>query len=81
MNEPIVLEGEQIIAFVLLQIYHKLKLEVEHPNGPKWRDSPMKEAKTIMERAGHPTTSRTKRKVLEEYSKFLTEIDILREER
>jgi hypothetical protein len=67
---------DQIQAFVLLQIFHKLKLEVEHPNGPTWRDSPMKQAQQVLDAAGRPFPGRTKKKVLSAYEAYLTEAGI-----
>jgi hypothetical protein len=78
-DKTVVLDtSEQMAAYVMLQVYYKLKLEAENPDGPRWREAPMKQAKIIMERAGHPTTSRTKKKVLAEYEALLIEARILK---
>ena len=76
-DETIVLDTpDRIRAFGLLQIYHKLKMEVAHPGGPKWRVSPMKQAKAVLEAAGRPSASR-KAKVLEQYKELLEELGVL----
>jgi len=67
---------EQIQAFGLLQIYHKLKLEVKHPGGPKWRVSPMKQAKIVLKQAGRPSGAR-KAQVLKQYEALLKEFGVL----
>jgi hypothetical protein len=63
-----------IEIFVLLQIKYKLKLEVEHPNGPKWRVSPAKQARTLMERDGWPCPHRAKARVFECYLLYLKDM-------
>lgn len=70
---------EGVTDFFLLQVYHKLKLEVDHPNGPKWRFSPMKQAKQIMEMNNQPCAFRTKAKVLEVYTNFLKEKGVIKD--
>lgn len=68
---------EQITAFAYLQVYHKLQLEVNHPNGPKWRFSPMNQAKNILEQNGKPTTKRTKKAVLAELETLLKDLKVI----
>jgi hypothetical protein len=63
-----------IEAWIMLSWYHKLKMEVSHPNGPKWRVSPMKACKSIMEQNGYPCPHRTKAKVLDCYIIFLKDV-------
>lgn len=68
---------DQIVMFAWLQIYHKLKLEVDRPGGPKWRDSPMLQAKAIMLRNGQRCNAARKAKVLAAYETFLKERGVL----
>lgn len=68
----------QIHAFALLQVYFKLKLEVGHPNGPKWKNSPRMQAIAILEHAGITFIGRkTKRQVLAVYKEYLEAIGVL----
>lgn len=67
---------EAIRAFALLQIKHKLRMEVEHPQGPKWRVSPAMQAREILQKNGRPDPGRSKKKVLAAYEAYLTEIGI-----
>lgn len=69
---------QQIEAFALLQVYYKLKLEAEHPGGPRFGYSPMKQAIAILERSGRPTPHRRKKTVLADYEAALIEAGILR---
>jgi len=75
---PVIIDKpDGIRAFAWLQVYYKLKLEVEHPEGPHWRDSPMKQAKAIMAGAGIEVASQRKKFVLEQYEIFLERLGIL----
>ena len=48
-DETIILEKpEHIQAFAFLQLYYKLKLVYEKPNGPRWRVSPLPIAHRIL---------------------------------
>jgi hypothetical protein len=49
---------QQIRAFALIQVYMKLKMEVERPDGPTWRISPAKQARQILFAAGRPDGGR-----------------------
>ena len=75
-----VLTGDGIKAFALLQVKHKLKMEVENPNGPKWRDSPAKQARELLLHAGEPDPGPRKAKVLEAYNAWLTKLGIEKEQ-
>jgi len=76
-DEILVLDKpEQMQAMALLQIYHKLKLEVKHPGGPKWRVSPMKQARMVLKEAGRPAGNR-KNRVLQQYEALLREFGII----
>lgn len=68
-----------IRAFALLQVYHKLKMEVDHPNGPTWRFSPRKQALSIMAANGLPSKLQNvgKKKTLQMYEAFLIEIGVI----
>jgi len=68
----------QIHSFQLLQLYYKLKLEVENPNGPKWRVSPMKQVMAILKMEGIGCVYR-KKQALETYREYLIAIDVLKE--
>ena len=70
---------DQIQAYVLLQVYFKLKMEAEHPGGPTWRGSAMNEAKSILNTNGVECKKRTKKGVLVIYKKFLVDNSILSE--
>lgn len=61
----------QIQTFVLLQVYHKLKMEVSHPGGPKWRVSPAQQARSILVSNDQPDPGRTKKTVLKAYEAWL----------
>lgn len=80
-NEGFILDTPgDIAAFALLQVYFKLKMEVEHPGGPTWRFSPRQQALTILDRAGiEPLDKRTKAGVLAAYKAHLEGIGVLRE--
>jgi hypothetical protein len=65
-----------IQAFFWLQVYHKLKMEVAMPSGPKWRVPPMKQAQMILQNAGIKPAGR-KAKVLEQFGEYLTSVGIL----
>lgn len=67
----------QIQAFGYLQVWHKLKMEVERPNGPKWRVSPAQQARQLLVAAGRPDPGRTKKKIFAAYTAFLSEEGIL----
>jgi len=69
---------DQIAAFGMLQVYYKLKLEVEHPNGPKWRESPLRQAIQILMRANIPVDKRTRKWVFPTYRAYLVSIGVLR---
>jgi len=68
---------EQIRAFALLQIYYKLKMEVEHPDGPKWKDSPLKQACQILMQANYAIDRRTRKHVFPIYEEYLKKIGVL----
>ena len=77
-SEAIMLsKPHQIEAFVLLQVYYKLKLEVSLPNGPKWRVSPMNQARSILLSNDQPNPGRTKKRVLAAYRAWLIENNVL----
>lgn len=69
-------QPHQIQAFALLQIWHKLKLEVEHPNGPTWHVSPAHQARNLLVSNGLPDPGRTKKKVFAAYTDWLIELGI-----
>jgi len=75
-DKIIILEGKAIQAFALIQVKHKLGLEVKHPNGPKWRDSPAQQARAILIKAGRPDPGRIKKKVLAAYEAYLSELGL-----
>lgn len=70
-------QPDQIRAFALLQVYFKLKLEVENPAGPKWRMSPMKMATEILAKNDIVPAKRTKKCVFDAYHKYLRNLGIL----
>lgn len=75
-NKTVVLDTPEGVAmFMLLALYHKLKLEVDHPNGPKWRMPPAAQARQAMGLAGWPCPSTRKAKVLEAYQAYLISLD------
>jgi hypothetical protein len=77
-DEPIILDKpDQIRAFALLQIYFKLKLEVEHPKGPRWRHSPLQQAILVLENANIKVERRTRKWVFPIYKAYLLSIDVL----
>ena len=77
-EQPIILDNPSAIgAFALLQIYYRLKLEVNNPNGPTWRFSPAKQARALLVAAGKPNPGRTKKAVFEAYKSFLIEKGLL----
>jgi len=63
-----------IEAWYVLSWYHKLKMEVDRPNGPKWRNSPMNVCKTIMEADGYPCPHKRKAKVLETFIIYMKDV-------
>lgn len=66
-----------IRAFALLQVFYKLKLEVDvGSSGPRWRDPPAKQARAILVKAGQPDPGSRKVKVLEAYGAYLEEIGV-----
>lgn len=67
---------DQIQRFALLQVYHKLKMEVERPNGPKWRVSPASQARHLLTQNGRPDPGRTKKKIFAAYTAWLSEIGV-----
>jgi hypothetical protein len=70
-------QPNQIRAFLLLQVYYKLKMEVEAPTGPKWRESPMNQAIELLRQAGVPYDGpRTKKAVLSVYAAYLEAIGL-----
>jgi hypothetical protein len=78
-EQPIILDNPHAIqAFALLQIYHKLKLEVEKPDGPTWRVSPAKQARQLLVGVGRPNPGRTKKAVFAAYEALLVEEGLLR---
>jgi len=80
-NKPLILDTpDKIQAFALLQIYYKLKLEVNHPNGPKWGYSPARQANAVMDQAGVLRKhSRLKKKVFEQYGAYLRDLGVLKD--
>lgn len=74
----VILTGNQVMAFSMLQLYYKLKLEVDHPNGPKWRVSPAKQCRQILINEGRPNPGRSKRQVFEAFGAWLDEQGLLR---
>jgi len=78
MNETIILDGpDQIRAFALLQLYYKLKLVHDNPNGPRWSQSPLPTAWRILRDNGIEVTRRYKT-VFPAYEKFLKDNGILK---
>jgi hypothetical protein len=76
-NEIIVLDTpDQIQAFALLQLYYKLKMVAEHPNGPRWSQSPLPTAWRILADNGIHVTRRYKT-VFPAYEKLLKDAGIL----
>jgi hypothetical protein len=73
-------QPDQIRAFYLLQIYYKLKMEVEHPNGPRWRESPLRQACQELMRANIAIDQRTRKWVFPIYKAYLVSIGVLRNE-
>lgn len=67
---------DQIHAFGLLQIWYKLKMEINMPGGPTWRVSPAKQARGILVDNGQSDPGRTKKKVFEAYTAWLIEIGV-----
>jgi hypothetical protein len=77
MTDFILDQPDQIRAFALLQVYHKLKMEVDHPNGPKWQGSPAKQARQILLNAGIVLGQHSRKKtVLAEYTAYLEAIGL-----
>jgi len=71
---------DQIRAFALLQVYYKLKMEVENPKGPKWRGNPKNQAVSIMEQAGIEVENpRMRRSVFVQYAAYLASIGVRKE--
>jgi len=72
-----------IKAFGLLQIYYKLKLEIERPNGPRWRQSPSIQAVHVMRQAGVNLDDLAKQprkaKVFARYRQYLLDTGVLKE--
>jgi hypothetical protein len=78
-DEPIILDTpDQIRAFGLLQVYYKLKMEVDHPKGPKWRHSPLQQAISILESVNIKVEKRTRKFVFPIYKSYLVSIGVLR---
>jgi hypothetical protein len=76
-NEGFILDTpEQINAFGLLQVWYKLKMEVNMPGGPTWRMSPAKQARAILVENGQKDPGRTKSKVFAAYTAWLIEIGV-----
>ena len=71
---------DQIRAFGYLQVYYKLKMEVEHPNGPRWRESPLRQAIQILMRANIKVEKRTRKYVFPIYKAYLVSIGVLQAE-
>jgi hypothetical protein len=79
-DETIILDTPQSIqAFALLQLYFKLKMEAEHPGGPKWRVPPMKAVISVLEANDIQVEKRTKVAVLAQYKALLIAGGILTE--
>jgi hypothetical protein len=72
-------QPHQISAFVLLQIYFKMKMVYDNPKGPRWRQSPLQQAILILERNGVEIEKRTYKSVFPTYKAFLIANDILQE--
>ena len=70
-------QPNQIQAFVLLQIYNKLKMEVTRPDGPTWRVSPARQARSILVDNGQPDPGRIKKSVFAAYEAWLIDNKIL----
>ena len=67
-----------IQAFFLLQIFHKLKMEVKMPDGPTWRYSPRKQANQLMLQRGYILKEiRTKKDTLVAYEQMLKDLGVL----
>lgn len=78
MSEGFVIDTpEGIRAFALLQVRAKLKMEVDRPDGPKWRGSPAAAARAILAEVGRPDPGRTKKKVLAAFEAYLREEGLL----
>jgi len=78
-DEGFILDSpDQIRAFGMLQVYYKLKMEVEHPNGPHWRESPLRQAIQILKRAEIDVDKRTRKAVFPVYKAYLVSIGVLR---
>jgi len=67
---------DQIQAFALLQLYYKLKLVAEHPNGPRWSQSPLPTAHRILAENDIHVPRRYKT-VFPAYEKLLKDAGIL----
>ena len=70
-------QPHEIQAFALMQIYFKLKLEVEHPGGPKWRVPPSKQARAILVDNEQPDPGPRKINVFCAYGAWLQELGVL----
>jgi hypothetical protein len=68
---------EGIEAFGLLQVYYKMKVMAATPKGPRWRESPFKQARAIMLQYGQPDPGANRRKTFDAYGLWLIEIGVL----
>jgi len=68
----------QIQAYAYLQLYYKLKMEVDRPNGPRWRDPPLQRVREILYNCDIECPNR-KAVALEKYKKLLIDSGILKE--
>lgn len=74
MPDLIIDTPQGIEAYMLLSVYHTLKMEVDRPNGPKWRANPAQQARTIMNNNGWPCFDRTRKRTLASYVLFLKDM-------
>jgi hypothetical protein len=72
-------QPHEIRAFVYLQVYFKMKMIVEHPDGPRWRLSPLKQAVVILKKHNVEIGKKTYNNVFPIYKTFLIENGILNE--
>lgn len=76
-DKPIILtKPDQIRAYGLLQLKHQLQMEVNNPNGPKWKVKPGKTCRKILIDAGLPDPGPLKKNILVSYIAYLEMLEI-----
>lgn len=74
-----VIDNPDPVFMRMISLYHRLKLEVKNPNGPKWRVSPAKLSRQVLVEQGRPDPGQRKKNVYNAFGAYLVEMKVIQE--